>query len=215
MDLGEVYEIGEIIISWESIQSPFTLYISENGSRYSLMGIYSSNEAYINELNLYGEKARYLQISIPKGGFCSIFEFEVYEATEEDKTHRPAGVGGKNIAKDKTVTATEQEGSYKKEYAVDGDYNTRWGSLPTGQAWLQVDLGELVKIQSITAYLEAAWVPYRIEISKDGNTYETIYSAKKDELVVQLAGIGKEARYVRFYREGENWFSIMELEIYQ
>ncbi len=216
VDLGEVYEIGEIVISWESLQSPFTLYISEDGEHYRIINIYSANETYVNRLNLYGEKARYVRISVPVGGFCSIFEFEAFEATEEDKANRPEdGTVRKNIAKGKPVTATVQEGAYMKDYAVDGNYETRWGSLPSGQAWLQVDLGEVTKIQGISAYLEAAWVPYRIEISKDGATYETVYNAKKDEIVVILTELDVETRYVRFYREGENWFSIIELEIYQ
>jgi hypothetical protein len=97
---------------------------------------------------------------------------------------------------------------------VDGNVDTRWGSLPTGQAWLQVDLGNTTHFTELTLMLESAWVPYRIEISSDGESYQTIYQGKKDELFVSLTDLDANARYVRLWREGENWFSIIELEIY-
>lgn len=216
VDLGEVYEVGEIAIFWEGIMAPFTLYASEDGESYRIIGIYSADETYVSRLNLYGDKVRYLRVSVPVGGYCSIFEFEVYEATDEDKANRPeGGASGENIAKGKEVTATAQEGSYMKDYAVDGDFETRWGSLPSGEAWLQVDLGEVTDISAINVYFEAAWVPYRIEISSDGTNYETVYNGAKDEVIVLLTGLDTQARYVRVYREGESWFSIYELEIYQ
>lgn len=215
VDLGEVYEIGEIVITWESLQAPFTLYTSEDGRNFQFIGIFSTDDTYANKINLHGDKARYLRVSIPVGGFCSIFEFEVFEATEEDKANHPDDGVGENIAKGKPVTATTQEGAYAKDYAVDGNYETRWGSLPSGTAWLQVDLGEVTDISAINLYLESAWVPYRIEVSKDGQSYETVYKGAKDEVFVTLEDLDVEARYVRLYREGENWFSIIELEIYQ
>ena len=215
VDLGEVYEIGEIVITWESLQAPFTLYTSEDGRNFQFVGIFSANDTYANKINLHGDKARYLRVSIPVGGFCSIFEFEVFEATEEDKANHPDDGVSENIAKGKPVTATTQEGAYAKDYAVDGNYETRWGSLPSGTAWLQVDLGEVTDISAINLYLESAWVPYRIEVSKDGQSYETVYKGAKDEVFVTLSDLDVEARYVRLYREGENWFSIIELEIYQ
>ena len=214
VDLGEVYEVGEIIITWESLQAPFTLYTSEDGRNFQFIGIFSANATYANKINLHGGKARYLRVSIPVGGFCSIFEFEVYEATEEDKATHPDDGLGENIAKDKPVTATTHEAAYVKDYAVDGNYDTRWGSLPSGEAWLQVDLETAASISAINLYLESAWVPYRIEVSTDGEHYETIYKGAKDEVYVTLSDLDLEARYVRLYREGESWFSIIELEVY-
>ena len=216
VDLGEIYEVGRIVITWEAVQAPFTLSFSKDGKSFTNVGIFKANDTYTSQFNLYGEEVRYIRVSVPRGGYCSIFEFEAYEATEEDKANRPEdGYGEENIAKGKPVTATTHEAAYIKDYAVDGNYDTRWGSLPSGEAWLQVDLEEVTTISGINLYLESAWVPYRIEISRDGKTYETIYNGTKDELVVLLTDLDKEARYVRLYREGENWFSIIELEIYK
>ena len=216
VDLGEVYEIGKIVICWEAVQAPYTLSVSRDGQSFESLGIFSASEAYVDEHNLYGEEIRYIRVSVPKGGYCSIFEFEAYEATEEDKANRPeGGLKKENIAIGKTVTATDHEAAYIKDYAVDGNYETRWGSLPSGEAWLQIDLGEVTRVSGLNLYLESAWVPYRIEFSKDGKTYETVYNGQKDELTVLLTELDTEVRYIRVYREGANWFSIIELEVYQ
>ena len=101
-----------------------------------------------------------------------------------------------------------------KENAVDGDTNTRWGSLPNGEAWLQVDLEKICSVSGIEVFLESAWVPYRIEYSVDGEQYTTLRSCAKDELIVILQDLDIEARYIRLWREGENWFSIYEISVY-
>ena len=215
VDLQAIYEIGEIDIRWESLSVPFTLSASEDGKTYKQVGVYSRDEnTGTCIVNLYGQTARYLKLNIPKGNFVSIYELLVYPATEEDKANRPAEEHKVNLALHKAVTATNHEGAYIPAYAVDGNVDTRWGSLPTGQAWLQVDLGKTMHFTELTLLLESAWVPYRIEISSDGESYQTIFQGKKDELFVSLTDLDVNARYVRLWREGENWFSIIELEIY-
>ena len=70
------------------------------------------------------------------------------------------------------------------------------------------------QIKGMLLYLEAAWVPYRVEYSTDGENFETLESFGSGEIFVKIKDIDIEARYVRFIREGENWFSIYEAEIY-
>lgn len=215
LDLQEVYEIGEIEISWESLSVPFTVTVSEDGKTFRQMGVYTRDEATGECIfNLYGQRARYIKLSIPKGNFVSIYELKVHPATEEDKANRPEQQIKENLALNKPVTATNHEGAYLASYAVDGDMETRWGSLPSGQAWLQVDLGAVTHVRALTLILESAWVPYRIEISSDGESYQTVHQGKADEVFVTLTDLDLDARYVRLWREGENWFSIIELEIY-
>ena len=215
VDLGKAYEIGEIHIVWESIYAPFTVSVSDDGKTYTQMGVFTQDALTgACVVNLYGQSARFIRIGVPKGNYVSICEFRVYEATEQDKAERPEEIVKTNLAKDKPVTATNHEGAYLAKYANDGNLETRWGSLPSGQAWLQVDLEEVIHFDELTAILESAWVPYRIEISTDGQTYTTIYNGKKDELLLTLTDLDATARYIRFWREGENWFSIIELEVY-
>ena len=216
VDLGKAYEIGEIHIVWESIYAPFTVSVSDDGKTYTQMGVFTQDALTgACVVNLYGQSARFIRIGVPKGNFVSICEFRVYEATEQDKQNAPEQQVKENLALNKPVTATNHEGTYLAQYAVDGDLETRWGSLPSGQAWLQVDLEEIVHFNELMLLLESAWVPYRIEISTDGQTYATIYNGNKDELFLTLTELDADARYVRFWREGENWFSIIELEIYK
>ena len=214
VDLGKVYAIGEVDILWESIHAPFTLSLSEDGKTFTVYKVYTDDGSMVTDINLHGAKARFIRLEIPRGNFVSIFEFRAYEATDEDIAAGKEEVQRVNIAKDKPVSSTTQEGSYVKENAVDGDMTTRWGSLPTGEAWLQVDLGKVCKVSGLEVFLEAAWTPYRIEYSVDGEHYETLRACQKDELTVVLDDLNLEARYIRLWREGENWFSIYELAVY-
>ncbi len=214
VDLGKTYAVGEIEIIWESIHVPFTVLLSEDGKTFTQHKMYTDDGSMHTTINLYGQKTRFIRLDISRGPAISIFEFRAYEATPEDIAAGEEQTERVNIALNKPVSATAQEGAYMKDYAVDGDTTTRWGSLPSGEAWLQVDLESIRSVNGIELWLESAWVPYRIEYSVDGEHYETLRSCQKDELVVMLEDLNIEARYVRLWREGENWFSIYELAVY-
>ena len=214
VDLGQVYAVGEVDILWESIYAPFTVLLSEDGKSFTAYKVYVDDGSMVTEINLKGAKTRFIRLEIPRGNYVSIYEFRAYAATDEDIAAGKEEAERVNIAKDQSVTATAQEGAYMKENAVDGDLTTRWGSLPSGEAWLQVDLGKVCTVKGIEAFLEAAWVPYRIEYSADGEHYETLRTCRKDELTVVMDDLNIEARYIRLSREGENWFSIYEIAVY-
>ena len=214
VDLGKVYEIGEVKIRWESIHVPFTVLLSNDGKTFTEYKMYAPSEDMVSLINLYGAKARFIRLDIARGQAVSIFEFSAYEATAEDLAAGEQAAARVNLAKGKPVTATTCEGSYRKENAVDGDSTTRWGSLPTGEAWLQVDLTKVCRIDGLELWLESAWVPYRIEYSVDGVHYEILRTCQKDEIMVVLEDLELEARYIRLWRDGENWFSIYEIVLY-
>jgi hypothetical protein len=214
VDLGQVYAVGEIRILWESIHVPFTVLLSEDGKTFTAYGMFVDDGSMVADINLYGAKTRFIRLEISRGNYVSIFEFRAYEATEEDIAAGEAGGKKTNLALNKPVSSTANEGSYIKELAVDGDTTTRWGSLPTGEAWLEVDLEKVCRISGMELYLESAWVPYRIEYSADGEHYETLKTCAKDELVVLLSDLNVEARYIRLRRDGANWFSVCEVIVY-
>jgi hypothetical protein len=214
VDLGEVFSIGAIRIAWESIHVPFTVLLSEDGKTFTAYGMFVDDGSMVADINLYGAKTRFIRLEISRGNYVSIFEFRAYEATEEDMAAGEAGGKKTNLALNKPVSSTANEGSYIKELAVDGDTTTRWGSLPTGEAWLEVDLEKVCRIGGMELYLESAWVPYRIEYSADGEHYETLKTCAKDELVVLLSDLNVEARYIRLRRDGANWFSVCEVIVY-
>lgn len=214
VDLGQVYSVGQIRIQWESIHVPFTVLLSEDGETFTAYGMFADDGSMVTDINLYGAETRYVRLDISRGNYVSIFEFRVYEATPEDIAAGEAAGKRINLALNKPVSATANEAAYTKELAVDGDTTTRWGSLPTGEAWLEVDLESVRTVSGIEIYLESAWVPYRIEYSADGETYETLRACQKDELIVLLEDLDVEARYIRLYREGANWFSVYEIAVY-
>jgi hypothetical protein len=214
VDLEQIYALGEVTIAWESVNAPFTLLLSKDGSHFTPYETYVNDGTMVTRVNLCGAQARFLRVEIPRSGFVSIFELRVYEATPEDIEAGKDRVERVNVALKKPVTVSSQEGDYLKEYAVDGDISTRWGSLPTGQGWILVDLESVQRINGMEIRLEAAWVPYRIEYSADGERYEVLRTCKKDELTVALSGLDIEARYIRLIRDGENWFSVYEICVY-
>lgn len=214
VDLGQTYAIGEICISWESIHVPFVILLSQDGKTFTAYSMFMDDGSGVTSINLYGTEARYIRVDVTRGNAVSIYEFEVYEATEEDIAQGGEAAKRENLALGKTVTATTQEAAYMKEKAVDGDLTTRWGSLPSGEAWLQVDLGRVCHVDSIQLYLESAWVPWRIEYSVDGETYTTLRSCDTQELIVLLTDLDIDARFIRMWREGENWFSIYEVMVF-
>ena len=214
VDLGQVCAVGEVTILWESIHAPFAVQLSEDGKTFTAYKVCVDDGSMVTGINLLGAKTRFIRLEIPRGNYVSIYEFRAYAATDEDIAAGEEETAKVNIAKGKPVTATTREGSYVKENAVDGDLTTRWGSLPSGEAWLQVDLESVTRVTGLEVWLEAAWVPYRIEYSVDGEHYETLCTCKKDELIVALEDLDIEARYIRLRREGENWFSIYEIAVY-
>ncbi len=215
IDLGQTYSIGEIKIIWESIYVPFTILVSNDGVDFTTVDIYAPNESMYNVLNLYGTEARYVRLNASSGNFVSIYELEIYEATEDDVGPGKNDEIKTNLALGKTATSTACENQiHIPANAVDGDYTTRWSSINVGEAWFLVDLGEVTDIGSLMMYLESAYVPYRIEYSTDGQNYSTIYNGATNELFVTIEDLDVSARYIRVYREGEGWFSIYELKVF-
>ncbi len=218
IDLGRIYAIGEFRILWESIHAPFSIYYSEDGKSYTLFDDYMDDGSMRSELNLYGTEARFIRLSILRTGlYTSVFEIEMYEATEADieaGNNRVEEEEKVNIAEGKHVQVSCVEGAYVGSQAVDGNISTRWSALQNGEGWIVVDLGKTETLTGLHIMFESAWVPYFVEVSTDGNKYEVICNGQRDQLLVKLTDLSVDARYIRVRRDGENWFSIYELMAY-
>lgn len=125
VDLGEVYAIGEVSIRWQALSVPFTLLISQDGESFIEVDMYKADDDLRTVLNLHGKEARYIRLSISRGGFVSIFEFAAYAATEEDIAAGVEADKKVNIAQGKPTTSTAHEGDYVSSNAVDGSTSTR------------------------------------------------------------------------------------------
>ena len=128
---------------------------------------------------------------------------------------------GENIAYKRTVTATSIESSsYKAEYAVDGDGNTRWSSQSYDKQNLIVDLWKVYTIASVKIAWEAAYATqFQVQVSTDNASWKTVYEnyqAKGGKMEINFTPV--KAQYVKVYciqRATQYGFSIIEFEIYE
>lgn len=125
-----------------------------------------------------------------------------------------------NLARGKHVECSGYEnGGTLPQNAVDGDADTRWGSLHKDNQWLTVDLGGEYDINKVRILWEAAYADsYRMEASIDGEDWTTLYEVANckggtDEHLFAET----RARYMRFYglkRHTQYGFSLFEMEVY-
>ena len=210
IELGSVSEVGTVYLSWEKLDSPYVVSVAGEDKEFTRYDIFASDGLNFTLINLHGTEAKYIKIE--PAASSKLTDAKVFTATDADKADKPEIY--ENIALKKRVRAASVEGNLVAANAVDGNLTTRWGSDPNGESWFTVDLGESKQVKGIMLYLEAAYVPYRIEYSNDNKEFTTIASIGSGELFVKLRDLDVEARYIRFIREGENWFSIYEAEIY-
>jgi len=109
--------------------------------------------------------------------------------------------GAVNYAAGKPSFASASEGSYLPKNAVDGQITSRWGSSPLGDstAWLRVDLGDTIQLDSVQIDWETAYAKtFRLVTSLDS-------AGHGDSLTLQPSGsgwqsiplTGKKVRWIR------------------
>ena len=210
IDLKETKEIGDVYLYWENLNTPFTVSFAGEDKNFKRYDVYIVDGLDFAVVNLCGISGRYIKIE--PAAAAVLTNVRVFPASADDKKEEFKEY--ENLALNKRVKSASVEGGLVASNAVDGNLTTRWGSLPNGESWLCVDLQEVKHIKGMMLYLEAAWVPYRVEYSTDGENFTTLASYGSGEVFVKLKGLDIDARYVRFIRDGENWFSIYEAEIY-
>lgn len=210
IDLKQTKEVGDVYLYWENLSTPFTVSFAGDDGNFKRYDVFIIDGLDFACVNLGGISARYIKAE--PAAAATLVDAKVFAASEDDKKEEFKEY--ENLAYRKPVTSATIEGTYYDRYAVDGNFTTRWGSLPTGESWLVIDLEEVKHIKGMLLYLEAAWVPYRVEYSTDGENFTTLASFGSGETFVKLKDLNIDARYVRCIREGENWFSIYEVEIY-
>jgi hypothetical protein len=93
-------------------------------------------------------------------------------------THQKPAIGAKapkNLAFGAAVTASSCYSDwFKPEYAVDDNNGTLWRPKGMGEEWLKIDLGKVLKIQTIWTQWEygTQYYQYRIETSSDGKHWQ-------------------------------------------
>ena len=145
----------------------------------------------------------------------SLYEFEVYGATEEvTVASSPTG----NLSQVAWASSVEIA-RLTAAAAVDGNSATRWSSAFSDKQWIAVDLGAVYSINHVVLNWEVAYGKgYKIEVSMDGTTWNPVFSVTNgnggiDDLVFGATN----ARYVRMWgtaRGTPYGYSLYEFEVY-
>jgi nucleoid-associated protein YgaU len=115
------------------------------------------------------------------------------------------------------VASSLEKPEFPARQAVDGNPNTRWSSAFSDPQWLRIDLGRTTTVNRVEIDWEASYATdYRIELSTDGETWETHWFGEGDggNDVLNILG---EGRYVRMYsgsRSGTAGNSIWEMRVF-
>ena len=106
-----------------------------------------------------------------------------------------------NMALNRPATASSNEGDvWAASYAVDGNSNTRWASLPTDAQWISVDLGTVATFNKVVLNWEAAYgKSYEIQTSNDGTAWTKVYSTTTSVGGKETLNVSGSGRYVRLF----------------
>ena len=129
------------------------------------------------------------------------------------------GQDAQNIALNKEINATSEDGGYQAIKAIDANYNTRWASNANNNESITIDLGSLYYVNQVSLAWEAAYgKEYKIEGSLDGNEFfEIQHVTDGDGEIDNIYFDSKLLRYVRMQgieRATQYGYSIYEFEVY-
>lgn len=235
INLGGMYNVSEIKAYFghktEDIEFPeqFTFAYSIDGSTYKDIETVTSNtKREYDKVLTESAQAQYIKFTVPKADASRVIrvrEIEVYGTF--------AGYGTKNLALNKTVTASNSNNGYGM---TDGDITVGKGATETSKgAWTYtssgkhnavIDLGAVYAIQKINGYFgytDGTDKPdngFSIEYSLDNTTYSglaTVAAADvKPDYVLNLSET-VNARYVKLIinsAAASRTIRVRELEVY-
>lgn len=116
------------------------------------------------------------------------------------------------------ATSSQVEGPHVAANAIDGNLDTRWGSIHANNQYIQLDLGASKAIRQIILRWEAAYGSgYYIEVSDNASTWTEIYRTTTGNGGVDDLAVNGQGRYVRLTgvtRATAYGFSLWEFEVY-
>ena len=120
----------------------------------------------------------------------------------------------------KAVFASTETKAEPAKLAIDGDFHTKWSSLPKDNQWFIADLGETRKISGAVIYWDAAHpLDYKVQVSPDRFNWTLALMVKdcKGERAEHLFKTPIEGRYLRVYsqiRDGKHLnIAINEIQV--
>ncbi|RHM59843.1 MULTISPECIES: discoidin domain-containing protein [Coprobacillaceae] len=129
------------------------------------------------------------------------------------------GQDAQNIALNKNITATSEDGGNQAIDAIDANYISRWASNANNDESITIDLGSLYYVNQVSlAWEDAYGKEYKIEGSLDGNEFfEIQHVTDGDGEIDNIYFDSKLLRYVRMQgieRATQYGYSIYEFEVY-
>jgi hypothetical protein len=116
------------------------------------------------------------------------------------------------------TASSEQARAFGAKYAIDGVSTTRWSSDQTADQWLELDMGKVVTVASLSINWQTAYSKaYTIQYSADGSTnWQTIAVSGATQPGVQNVPALAVTRYVRIHSTqatGWNNVSIIDVQV--
>ena len=129
------------------------------------------------------------------------------------------GTAPVNLALHKVATVSSVADGTLGTNAVDGNFNTRWGSAYSDPQWIYVDLGATNSINGVILYWESAYgKSFSIQTSLDASSWTNVYSTTSGVGGTQIITFPTtNALYVRMYgtqRGTVYGYSLFEFQVY-
>lgn len=135
------------------------------------------------------------------------------------RVRQDGGPVGVDLARGRpvTVSSVEPDSPHVGANAVDGNPQSRWGSVHSDPQWITVDLGAPRAIDRVRLNWETAYArTYRIQTSPDDSTWTTIYETTAGDGGIDDVPVSGTGRYVRVEgtERGTQWgYSLWDLKI--
>lgn len=238
IDLKKATKITKIHLNWEgACASEYQIQISDDDESWTNIKEITDGKAGKIDFDFDQVTARFVRIYASKRAMpaygVSLYEFQIYGFN---------GLYKVNLAQNKPAQASslldewwmkDSEGNIKPgetpdaKNAVDGNTASRWRSgndstyfKENTPQWLYIDLQGLYKIGqvNITYDREAAATIYDLQVSNDGQNWQTVYRQLRGNNKKQKIRLSATGRFVRVlcrskYRDG--YVAIKELEVFR
>ena len=238
IDLKKETKITKIHLNWEgACASEYQIQISDDDDSWTNIKEVTDGKAGKIDFDFDQVTARFVRIYASKRAMIaygvSLFEFQVYGFN---------GLYKVNLAQNKPAQVSslldewwmkDENGNIKPgetpdaKNAVDGNMSSRWRSgndssyfKENTPQWISVDLQGLYKIGqvNITYDGEAAATIYDLQVSNDGQNWQTVYRQLRGNNKKQKIRLTATGRYVRVLCRSkfrDAYIAIKELEIFR
>ncbi|WP_018755586.1 glycosyl hydrolase family 95 catalytic domain-containing protein [Paenibacillus terrigena] len=192
----EAYRLDDhkVDVTWNAV--------ADSGVTYNLYhmvegGVY---ELYASNLTA----AKYQDIGADASLGNIYYKVAAVKDHKEGMQSKPIKAIKRNIALKKPVTTNSEQGNNLAVYGNDGSEQSRWcGNTPSQVQWWKVDLQDTYNIAGSKLIWESdnQEMYYKMEVSDDGNTWETVVNRYDSHSVTEKATEDKwSAQHVRFIK---------------